>query len=487
MRQEPKLEIFHQIFSLRIEIWSALEDILLPTHREFSELNTACTKLQDNLATFTSSDIVDDYKAHCTAATIFILLAEWRHSIRVAAPDSQRFLQSAKLHVSDIDRSLSFTMNDRLLKFFSTVENLVNPSDLFAIQKDLLNWPLPLPLFLKSRSSGLSISHTKLPDQPAENLDSTIAFLKFDIDGQPAKNWNYLKPGISYDLAIEVRVSNWPNDAHSLSLSPVTMDSRERNWLPSFRFSKPDGVHPFTFTATGRAVLEVAHSFGSRPYEFLYAAEFDQINGRQKVTTIGHRRLLLEGCDVVANPLTGFSNIDQYLLKIRNELRSQPGINPDDISNAMVLLSGIGNIAGQALRDAIFETGTSERAFQSKATEMLRNRSDIGESLQAHGEAAGGITDLSFHSIPLELKVEHKKALLPEHFSKYFEQAAAYAIGFGKRIAILSVLETSEKLTPIGVIEDDIKVFAHQSGQSIILIIVAVIRGGFPKPSSYSR
>ena len=83
-----------------------------------------------------------------------------------------------------------------------------------------------------------------------EKLKTTVAFLKFDIDGEPAKHWNYLKPGMSYDLTIEVRVSNWPKGASVLSLTPVTIDIRERDWLPSFRFEKPEGDGPFIRTGT---------------------------------------------------------------------------------------------------------------------------------------------------------------------------------------------------------------------------------------------
>ncbi|WP_198596251.1 hypothetical protein, partial [Vibrio splendidus] len=104
-----------------------------------------------------------------------------------------------------------------------------------------------------------------------------------------------------------------------------------------------------------------------------------------------------------------------------------------------------------------------------------------------HIEAAGGITDLTFCDIPIELKVEHKKPMLPKDFTKYFDQTASYAIALGKKVGILAVLESSPKVAPLGSVEEDIAVFSHPSGASSTLVIVVVIRGGFPKPSSYSR
>ena len=490
MRNEPNFGIFHRAFSSRIEIASALSEALKPSPHDFKRLKEACLELEATISKIGQGDIEDQYRAYHTAIAIFLLLAEWKHAIRNAEPDAQRFLNSAKLKASEIDKSLSFTADERLCTFLDQVEGLKSVDKLNTMQDHLKRWSLPLLLFanLQERGfAGLSVpdSNGSLEEEP-EKLETTVAFLKFDIDGKPAKQWNYLKPGTSYDLTIEVRVSNWPKGANILSLTPVTIDIRERDWLPVFRFEKPEGDGPFTLTGTGRAVLEVAHSFGSRPYEFLYAAEFDDSSNCQDVAIVGHRRLLIEGSDVASNPLTGFSNVDIHLLSIRDKLRTFPGLNSDDVANTMIVLSGLGNIVAQATRSGLFETGTSEKQFQNKATEMLRNRSDIGEQLQGHPEAAGGITDLTFRDIPIELKVENSKVLFPKDFSKFFDQTAAYAIGLGKRIGILSVLEASPKSAPVGVVEDDIEAFVHKTGQSTIVIVAVVVRGGFPKPSSYS-
>ena len=490
MRNETNFEIFHQAFSSRIEVYAALAGALKPSPHDFDRLKEACLELEATISLLGQGDVEDQYRAYHTAIDIFVLLAEWKHAIRNAEPDAKRFLSSAKLKASDVDRSMSFAADERLEAFLNQVEVLENVDELTAILDQLKRWTLPLLLFANLRTQGfggLRLPVSKESSEEPEKLETTVAFLKFDIDGEPAKHWNYLKPGTSYDLTIEVRVSNWPKGASILSLTPVTVDIRERDWLPHFKFDKPEGDGPFILTGTGRAVLEVAHSFGSRPYEFLYAAEFDDTSNCRDVAIVGHRRLLLEGSDVASNPLTGFSNVDRHLLKVRDKLRTFPGLHSDDVANTMIVLGGLGNIAAQALKGGLFEAGMSESAFQNEATKMLRNRSDIGENLQGHPEAAGGITDLTFRDIPIELKVENSKVLFPKDFSKFFDQTAAYAIGLGKRIGVLSVLEASPKSAPVGIIEDDIEVFVHQTGQSPIVIVVVVVRGGFPKPSSYSR
>jgi len=490
MRNEPNFKMFLRGFSSRIEVAATLAGALKPSAHSFGRLKEACLELEATISEIGPGDVEDQYRAYHTAIAIFVLLAEWKHAIRNAEPDAQRFLSSAKLKASEVDKSLSFAANARLEVFLDEVEGLKDVNELIAMQDQLKRWTLPLLLFANLRDRGFGGFRVPVSNGSSaehEKLETTVAFLKFDIDGKPAKNWNYLKPGTSYDLTIEVRVSNWPKGANVLSLTPVTIDIRERDWLPSFRFEKPEGNGPFILTGTGRAVLEVAHSFGSRPYEFLYAAEFDNTSNCRDVAIVGHRRLLLEGSDVASNPLTGFTHVDRHLLRVRDKLRTFPGLHSDDVANTMIVLGGLGNIAAQALKGGLFEAGTSERQFQNKAAEMLRNRSDIGEHLQGHPEAAGGITDLTFRDIPIELKVENSKVLFPKDFSKFFNQTAAYAIGLGKRLGVLSVLEASPKPAPVGAVEDDIEVFPHQTGQSAIAIVVVVVRGGFPKPSSYSK
>ena len=489
MRSEPNFGMFCQAFSSRTKALIGIDGALDANSQSSQNLKEAITELDEIVSSVGDGEIEDQYRAFLAAIAIFAVLADWKSAIRRAESDAQRYLSSAKLQASEIDKSQSFTTDEKLLKFLAQVEGMTNVAELADIKNLLKQWSLPLFLFTNTQSQhfkklrGIALDQA----QEEEKENTTVAFLKFDIDGEPAKQWNYLKPGVSYDLTIEVRVSNWPQNARSLSLTPITVDVREKVWLPRFDFMRPDGESPFTFTGTGRADLAVAHSFGSRPYEFLYAAEFDDGDSTQDVEILGHRRLLLEGSDTASHPLTGFSNVDRHLLSIRNKLRNHPNIYQDDISSTMIILGGLGNIAAQALKAATFEANTSERQFQKEVAVMLRSRSDIGEELEDHLEAAGGITDLTFRSIPVELKVENSKAMSPKDFTKFFDQTAAYSIGLGKKIGVLAVLNSSLKLEPTGDIDNDIAVFFHETGNATVAIVVVVIRGGLPKPSSYSK
>lgn len=490
MRNEPKLAIFRRAFSSRVEVALAIKCSLEAPTENLDRLKAAISKLESAVTDLGDGDAEIQYRAYWMACSIFAVFAEWKHALRNAEPDAERFLTSAKIKSTEIDTESTLGGDERLASFLELVASIDDIGQLQVLTDHLNRWQLPLLLFAETAAleyGDLRFPRPGMTGKKPEMIDTSVAFLKFEIDGKPAQKLNFMAPGTAYDLTIEVRVSNWPLNARTLTLVPIAVEVLEQGWLPEFSFSKPSGEGPYTLTGTKRAVLQVAQSFGSRPYEFKYAAEFDDTSDCREVAIVGHRQLRLEGTDISSNPLTGFANVDRHLVRLRDRLRTFPGLNPTDLANTMVVLGGLGNITAQALRKGMFAAKTSESSFQEKVTELLRNRSEIGEKLQGHPEAAGGITDLTFEDVPIELKVENSKVLYPKDCEKYFNQTAAYALGLGKKIGVLCVLESTKKDAPVGAPEDDIDSFVHQTGQSSIAIVVVIVRGGYPKPSAYSK
>lgn len=213
MKNEPNFEIFRQAFSPRVEIAAALDGALKSIPNDLVKLKEACQKLNETLDELGQGYVEDQYRAYYIAMTIFVSLAEWKHAIRNAETDAQRFLNSAQLKASEIDMTPSLSENKQFNEFIEQVRSISKLDSLKQIQDQLTSWSLPLLLFANLRDKnieeirqGISSKGTK----ENKTQESTVAFLKFDIDGEPAQQWNYLKPGTAYDLNIEVRVSNWP-------------------------------------------------------------------------------------------------------------------------------------------------------------------------------------------------------------------------------------------------------------------------------------
>ena len=156
MRYDPNFGIFHRAFSSRIEVAAVLAEALKPSQHDFESLKKSCLELEATISEIGQGDVEDQYRAYLTAIDIFVLLAEWKHAIRNAEPDAQRFLSSAKLKASEVDKSLSFTADERLDAFLDQVESLKSVDELTTIQGHLRRWTLPLLLFanLRDRNYG---------------------------------------------------------------------------------------------------------------------------------------------------------------------------------------------------------------------------------------------------------------------------------------------------------------------------------------------
>jgi hypothetical protein len=204
----------------------------------------------------------------------------------------------------------------------------------------------------------------------------------------------------------------------------------------------------------------------------------------------GQRHLRVQSFDPDRNPQSGYSQVDHKVFEIRNEVRRMTAVNDNEINYFLTLLTAVGRIAGQSLQDNLFASQHSEAEFQEEMKKLLRTDSRIGSRLEEHPHVAGGITDLSFHTIRLELKVELEKLIDREAASKFVPQITQYVAGSDRRFGILAILDCSPKTTAPGSVANDIffQLVLPSSGAGLpIGIAVVIIRGNLSKPSSLSR
>lgn len=235
-------------------------------------------------------------------------------------------------------------------------------------------------------------------------VDLTVAFLKFQFDGQPAAEIHQLAAQEVHDLEIEVRVSRWPQDKRELRLTPISVEPKSTYDFPSFRFVKPAGEAPYTMRQSGRAALLLPQGLHARSFEFKYTAEFVPEHGDQPVAVVGHRTLIVDGADATKLQICGYPGLDQKLLALREALRRRPGVPQSETADSLLVLAALCNLAGRAVQDAEFKGRWNEAAFQRHVRSELRRHPSIGASLDEHAHAGGGITDLSLRGVPIELK-----------------------------------------------------------------------------------
>jgi hypothetical protein len=287
-------------------------------------------------------------------------------------------------------------------------------------------------------------------------------------------------------MEIEVRVSRWPEVATHLVLTPISAEPKNTYELSAFTFTKPSTEPPYTLIQMGRAALQIAQGLKSRPFEFKYTAAFQPASAEQPVAVVGHRTLLVEGFDIRANSITGYQPVDEKILLIRDLLRREGWANAQELSDILELLTSLGNLAGRAVQDAVFDGTWSEREFQDYVRRDLRRSPRIGSDLEEHAAAAGGYTDLSLRGITIELKETDTRIKQMEDCRKFVEQAASYAVAKGKRVALLCILDTSAKNSAPWSAADGIEVLMSAPPANVA-VIALVIQGNITRPNKLSR
>ena len=308
----------------------------------------------------------------------------WIEAVRGADTDANRFRDACRLRAAESLRYQSEEGPSLLANVLLALNKIDEPSQMEEVKVQTLRTAMPFGMQGEDRvihGAGLENS------EAVSKRRLEIAFIKFEINGCPAEDINTLRTNVAYDIGIDVRVSRWPKHAERLVVTPISMEPAGTYDLPTFVIDPPieaDNGGPFVFRQLGRLRLKVAAALGARPFEFKYRGVFEPSRSEQPLNILGHRTLRLESVDHVIGRVSGYAQIDEKLLDLRNELRVIPGLPDDDLANALQVCACLGNLAGQALSDGVFMEGTREAAFQAEAVKGLRRWSSIGEDLEQH-------------------------------------------------------------------------------------------------------
>lgn len=469
--------LFRQSFSTRLSALRAIAD------RNPDRAEDAARELKLVSANYGKYSPGEDLLAFSTALSCLALQWRWFDAVRNAESDAIRYQKAAKLKADEYlesDIQQRSTLFDRIIREISEV---TKSTELKSIEANLASISLPFSVTHPDNRRTLGGHVGKEERKPTPE----IAFVKFDINGDAAKTIDTLSPNTAHDIDLHIRVTNWPEHAERLIVEPISMEPGDFYEIPKFVITKPkEAVGPITFTHEGRLILKVAQPVGARPFEIKYRAVFDPL-GSGYVDLVGHRTLKLESLDPAGTALSGYSKIDTKLLEIRRQLITMPGSVEADILSTMTLLYGLGNLAGQALQASLFSAGTREAEFQNEVEKHLRSRTDIGSELERHPHVGGGITDLSFRQIRLEMKAEPSKKLSSDDLSKFADQSAQYIIATGKNVGMLCILDSRPKKGPPAPAETYFSVQLKHINSASIAVVTIVIQGGLARPSDLSR
>lgn len=470
---------FHMSFSIRLLALRAIEQGDVETMQE------AATKIKDISIMFGRNHPSAELRAFSHLLDCLAFAQLWINAVRDADVNSERFRNACHLRATEALKERAENEPTTLDSVLSDIAEIKTPDSLNDLKRRIMKIPLPFGVWTDEHGINFSVKNTEgeIPKQ------IEIAFVKFEINGQPAKEIDTLSPNILHDIKIDIRVSHWPDSADQLIVTPVSMEPSDTYKLPTFVIDRPlegDGNGPHAFNRTGRLLLKVPTAISTNPLEFKYRAVFEPSHSEQPLEILGHRTLRIESHDPSTHTFSGYAEIDSKLRELRNDLRMLPGLPHKDISFALEVCAGLGNLAGQALSDSLFPEGTKEKEFQTEAIKALRSRPSIGENLELHPQTGGGVTDLSFHRIRIELKAVPDGKIETE-IDKFVEQTAQYVVSSGKRIGVLCVLDSTKKTAAPPPAESRLRIIKKQIGDRNVLIILLCVEGGLARPSDLSR
>ena len=447
-------------------------------------LLAAAVALQSVAGEFAGTLAGKQYRRLASLVESLSHLAAWREAIRSAELDADRHVRAARMLAREVTAELAQSPSpDPVAAAAARILSVSDFDELSSLAAVILAIPLPLPLFVEKEP--------RVPIPPAEAADNTsisVAFASFELDGARFEDPHLIEPEIVHDLKVEAGISRWPEGADRLVLEPLSVEPAGTYELPTFTLDRAAGGSAPVLSATGRLLIRNPLSLFARPLEFKYRARFEPFRSNT-VFIQGQHTLRVQCFDPLRSPQSGYAQIDQRLVALRDQARRQPAIKDRELHNFLLLMTALGAIAGQALQDSLFPGSWPESDFQREVRRMLRSDRRIGGELEEHPHAAGGITDLSFRGIRLELKVESSDTVTADTVQRYFQQTIQYVAGSDRRFGTLCVLDCSEKTAAPGSAANDL--FLHvadppRSGLPILLGVV-IVRGNLRKPSSYSR
>ena len=338
----------------------------------------------------------------------------------------------------------------------------------------------------------------ELRDEPVARRKAMLRVIVF-LDQQPVASPQFLSQGVLYQLMLRLRGLEWPENAVRLRLDLNTTCPSEVYSVSEFSMDSPTTIsgEEFEGNLTGQIIFNAKQSSVLDDLVFTVHAAFETDEGHlTEIPVIGHNELRVKVVDYPNwVPTAGNSLLDQRIVElVENLIKECPGVQ-HELPDLFPMLQALGRVCAVYAQEAVFKgrADVSERQFQETVLHDLRIRLDASD-VQEHPQQAGGITDIRFRGVIVELKVEDENGEREHMAQKYARQATQYAGVEARQVSVLLILDLTEKANPPGDIKNDIflaDVPTHGAGDTPApypsKAFVFVVNGNTRNPSSYSR
>ena len=357
---------------------------------------------------------------------------------------------------------------------------------LLALPLATLYWRESAPFFPYSEDYG--------EDALANPIVRLITFL----DGHPIASPHILRPNLLYPLEFHVRGLDWPDSASRLHLTLSSTCPSEEYSLSDFVLEKPTAIQDGQFDGQLKGNVNFRSGQSSLVDDIVFAVHgaFETTEGAlMEVPVIGHYELRLRVISESGNSIvSGNRPVDRHLMELISKLLSDCPTIQDEMPELLEMLPALARLVATYAQEAIYkgESNVSEREFQRTVVRDLRMQ--LGQDVQEHPSQAGGITDVRYKGVIVELKVEGENGDRADIAQKYTSQVAQYASVEARQVSVLLVLDLTPKDNPPGDIRNDIMLtdIETHGGSNLTKnfpskAFVFVVNGNTKSPSTYSR
>jgi hypothetical protein len=363
----------------------------------------------------------------CTAQLLL-----WDAATQDASGDADRHVRAARRQAEIVLAGLpAGAAGDPLVQRASLlaaqIVSVQDPGEIAGLAGQLMSVPLPLRVIDEGRRWAFR------PPAPAEEdgqrTAPTVGICR--LDGVLVTNAHVLRPDEVHDLGLEIRLTEWPDDATALEVTFLSVLSPDQARLPSFAFPRvpPDEDGVFRLSASGSLSVSFTLPAGAPPLAFPAAARFTGPGLDEVLPVAGHSELRLRPFDATTDALTRRPQLDERIVEMYSRLHGMD-LNQDDVQAFCRLYTAIVDKAVDMQFERSYMKkggGVSERSFHDDLFDRLLADPALEGRVQRGTRAAGGFLDIIHDRINAELKVARTTAVTVETSQRYLGQAADYA------------------------------------------------------------
>lgn len=352
-----------------------------------------------------------------------------------------------------------------------------------------------LPVFYsRGNSKKHSSPSASASSQASATVKSPVVKLMFSLDGQILATPQAIRSGMQHDLTIDMTVAAWPDSFDVLQVDYLSTMAASDYHLTPFTFERSDGDHQYQ---KGNCIFHHPQSLLSDPAWLKVRARFTSSNNSQTLQAIvvGHTELQLRALNETSYPLlSGYPTVDIQVPKVLQDAREAlPDISPNDFDDFARCLIYLSRYAGMTLQSSVFKGRkiSEPRDFQQHLLASLR-MTELSSEVREGERTTGGILDLRYRNIVIELKVETGVSDREKLRAAYLEQPAQYG-SHAIPLSIACILDMTEKDRPPANIANNITLetpllhgFEGAPPPYPSKVAVIIIDGNIKSPSDYS-